>query len=118
MSGLMSYYAGCASEETVARHYMRRGLKLLAQRWRGAGGEIDLVFKDGPSFVFVEVKKSKTHDRAVSRVSRGQMNRIMTAALDFAARRTGRADNHMRFDVATMDQTGDVRILENAFATA
>ena len=43
--------------EDAAREFLRqKGLKFLAANFAGAQGEIDLIFRDGPSLVFVEVK--------------------------------------------------------------
>lgn len=114
MSGLMSYLAGAAAEDLVAQRYVRNGMKLLAQRWRGRRGELDLVFDDGESFVFVEVKKSKNHYRAAENLSAAQIRRIMETAVEYAARKTGLADNNMRFDVATLDDAGAIKITPNA----
>lgn len=118
MSGLLSYCAGAAAEEIVAQRYHHAGMTLCAQRWCGRGGEIDLIFEDGEDFVFVEVKKSTSHERAAERLSRRQVGRIMRAAVEYAAKRTGKADNNMRFDLATMDQVGSVKIVPNAMQFA
>ena len=45
--GVTSYHAGVAAEEAVARQYERAGLHIAARRWRGKGGEIDLIARDG-----------------------------------------------------------------------
>lgn len=115
MSGRMSYYAGAAAEDLVARDYHHRGNRVLARRWRGRGGEIDLVLQRGEQVVFVEVKRSRSHDRAAARVSRRQMQRIMSAATEFVADQPNGQLTDMQFDVATVDATGTVQILENAF---
>ena len=51
-----SYLNGQAAEHQVARHYAEQGYHLTAQRWRGAGAEIDLIFMNKSDMVFVEVK--------------------------------------------------------------
>lgn len=110
----MRYHAGLSAERIVARRYLRRGAEFLQHRWRGRGGEIDLIFRENGEFVFVEVKSSKSHERAAQRLGRRQVQRIMRAASEYAAQATGVADNYMRFDVATVNNSGDVRVLENA----
>lgn len=92
--------------------------KLPYERWRGKGGEIDLIVRDGDALVFVEVKKSKTHDQALRRVSRRQMDRLCATASEFVANEPRGLLTEMRFDVATIDQSGTVRIVENAFMEA
>ena len=51
--GALGYHAGLAAEASVAAHYLRTGMSLAAERWRGAGGELDLVFRDGTGLIFV-----------------------------------------------------------------
>ncbi len=67
--GLASFHAGQAAEAAVARHYSRLGHDLIAQRWRGTGGELDLVVRDGDGVIFVEVKHAARHEGAADRVS-------------------------------------------------
>lgn len=110
-----NYHAGLAAEDIVARSYAARGLTEAARRWRGQGGEIDLILRDGDDLVFVEVKKSRTHAQAVQRVTRRQMDRICMAASEFAGGEPRGALTSMRFDVATVDGTGEVQVVANAF---
>ena len=43
--------------ESVAIRYLRsKGLRIIHRNWRHGHGEIDIVAKDGETFVFVEVK--------------------------------------------------------------
>lgn len=64
--GAVAYQAGLAAEACIADDYERRGYPIAARRWRGQGGEIDLVARDGDGLVFIEVKKSRSFDRAVA----------------------------------------------------
>ena len=65
VQGAVSYHAGRAAELQVAQDYRRRGFALAHERWRGKAGEIDLILRDGDGIIFVEVKKSKSHDSAL-----------------------------------------------------
>jgi putative endonuclease len=47
---------GAAAEERVAAHLEASGWEVLERRWRGAGGELDLVVRSGARLRFVEVK--------------------------------------------------------------
>lgn len=47
---------GAYGEELAARHLVELGMVLLDRNWRGEGGEIDLVLRDGPDLVICEVK--------------------------------------------------------------
>lgn len=117
-AGRTGFYAGVAAEETVAQYYVSRGSVIVARRWRGKGGEIDLVVQDGDGFVFVEVKKSRDFARAAARLSRRQMDRLVVAASEFVADQPKGQLTDMRFDLALVDQRGAVKIIENAFMEA
>ncbi len=78
-------------------------------------GEIDLILRDGDEVIFVEVKKSRTHAQAAQRVTRRQMDRICMAACEFVSGEPRGSLKPMRFDVATVDQTGQVKVVANAF---
>ena len=114
--GRRNNLAGSAAETSVADDYARRGRPVVAQRWRGLGGEIDLIARDGATYVFIEVKKGRDHDSALTRLTPRQMHRIMAAAEEYAGTLPGGSLTDMRFDVATVDAQGQVRIHENAFA--
>lgn len=114
MSGSLSYHAGLSAEGQVARDYQRRGFPVIWHRWRGKGGEIDLVLRDGDGFVFVEVKKSRSHARAAERLTPRQIRRLFDAASEFLAGCPAGLDTPARFDVALIDAMGQIEILENA----
>jgi len=113
MSGKMSYLAGLSAEDQVARAYARDGHIVLSRRWRGAGGEIDLVVERDGVIIFIEVKKSRSHDRAAERLSRRQLQRIFLSAEDYVGSLPHGANTNARVDVALLDQQGSIRIVEN-----
>ena len=115
MSGLTSYHAGLAAEGAVETHYARAGYVIAERRWRGAGGEIDLIVRDGDGFVFIEVKKSRNIAGAAERVSPRQMQRIYATATEYLAGAPNGQDTDARFDVALMDGMGKIQVIENAF---
>ena len=47
---------GAMYEEQVCRFLEENGLHILKQNFRGRGGEIDIIARDGAYFVFAEVK--------------------------------------------------------------
>jgi len=47
---------GRYGERVAARHVEARGLEVLERNWRGTGGELDLVARDGDALVAIEVK--------------------------------------------------------------
>lgn len=115
--GRTGYHAGIEAERSVARYYLRRGYKFAAHRFRGRGGEIDLVLRRVDQVIFVEVKQSRSHSRAAERLLPNQMARLFDAASEFVAGEPAGQDTNMRFDVALVDGTGRVEIIENALAT-
>ena len=118
MSGAVGYYAGYVAEDIVAQDYLHRGRPVVHRRWRGKGGEIDLIAREGDCVVFIEVKKSSSFDAAALRLGRRQMDRLCAAASEFLAGEPRGQLTDMRFDLALVDGRGAMRIIENAFGEA
>jgi putative endonuclease len=114
MSGSVAWHSGFAAEEIVARDYAQRGHRTAWRRWRGAGGEIDLIAEDGAGVIFIEVKKARTHAQAAERLSRRQIDRIHASAAEYLGRMPLGQMTDCRFDVALVDEGGRVEIIENA----
>lgn len=112
--GRMSHYAGEAAEQRIATDYERRGFAVAARRWRGQGGEIDLVLRDGEGLVFVEVKQSRDFASAASHLSARQVMRLQHAAEEFLGGEPRGALTDMRFDVALVNARGEFQVIENA----
>ena len=106
MGGRTNYEAGCAAEGAVARRYEQAGHRIADRRWRGHGAEIDLIAEDGDGFIFVEVKKSVSFARAAERlhIEQSPLSRSPLGQLA-----------NVRFDVALVDGSGQIEIVENAF---
>lgn len=116
MTGVVSYHAGKCAEDSVAQLYLRSGQQVVARRWRGTAGEIDVIVRDGDEVIFIEVKKSKSHALAAEHLSPRQMHRIYQTAAEFLGTEPGGQDTPSRFDVALVDSIGRIEILQNAFA--
>jgi putative endonuclease len=114
VKGQTNYLAGLAAEQAVAARYLRAGHRLAGHRWRGAAGEIDLIFERDGTCIFVEVKKSKGFARAAESLGPRQMQRLFDAAEEFLSTQPNGSLTPARFDVALVDQTGDIQLLENA----
>jgi len=113
--GRAAHYAGASAEMRIAQDYERRGFAIARRRWRGAGGEIDLIVRDGSGLIFVEVKKSRSFARAAEGLSIRQMRRICASAEEFLGSEPLGSLTEVRFDVALVDGTGALQIIENAF---
>jgi putative endonuclease len=115
LRGAMAYQAGASAEMRISSDYERRGFPVVQQRWRGKRGEIDLIAQDGDGLVFIEVKQSKTFDRAAARLTAAQMRRIYASAEEYLGRMPRGSLTEVRFDVALVNGQGETRIIENAF---
>lgn len=113
--GRMAYHAGIAAEHRIAQDYERRGFTVARRRWRGQGGEVDLIVRDGAGLIFVEVKKSRSLARAAESLSHRQMQRLYHSAEEFIGSEPAGSLTPVRFDVALVDGQGDTQIIENAF---
>lgn len=113
--GKMAYHSGLAAENRIAQDYERRGFAVARRRWRGRGGEIDLILRHGSGLIFVEVKQARNFGNAAESLSRRQMDRIYRSAEEFLGQEPNGSLTDVRFDVALVDQRGDTQIIENAF---
>lgn len=113
--GKRAHLSGMAAEDIAQRGYAARGARVLTRRWRGAGGEIDLVLRDADTYIFCEVKKAATLDLALQRVRPGQVRRIFNAASEYLGHTSEGQLAPVRFDIALVGVTGELHIMENAF---
>lgn len=114
MQGLVNYHAGLAAEDSVLRQYLQAGYCVLARRWRGLRGELDMVLGRGTAIVFVEVKKSRNFGSASRLLGAAQLRRIYQTAEQYLATAPLGLNTPSRVDVALVDGFGQVEIIENA----
>lgn len=113
MRGRRANFQGASAEDSVERAYLARGYVLLGKRVRIGPGEIDLVFRRDGLVVFAEVKSSRSHDRAIQSLSHAQLARLLGAAECFLASRADLSGLDLRVDLASVDRTGQVRVVPN-----
>jgi putative endonuclease len=116
LRGRRADWAGRQAEAGVAARYERCGAQVVARRWRGAGGEIDLVLRMAGTVVFVEVKQARDHARAAESLRPQQVRRLIAAAEEYVGDAPAGSLTEVRFDVALVDDRGAVSVIENAFA--
>ena len=114
--GQRAWQAGAAAEARAERSYAERGQTCLDRRWRGGSGEIDLVLRDGETYVFAEVKQAAAPGAAMARLRPAQMRRIHAAASEWLGRTPRGQLSDVRFDLVVVDGAGRCEILENAFS--
>jgi len=106
-------------EDLACHELRRRGYDVLARRYRTRHGEIDIIARDGQAIVFVEVK-ARQDDRfggGAASVTAWKQRRVARMAADFLARR-GWLDAECRFDVVTIDFSGEnprIEVIPHAF---
>ncbi|MGB3408218.1 MAG: YraN family protein [Jannaschia sp.] len=116
MSGSISYHAGLAAEDQVSRLYEKSGHAIVGRRWRGKGGEIDVIAQRDGDTIFIEVKKSATHAAAAESLRPKQMRRLFDCAGEFMGTLPNGLNSSVRFDVALVDVAGRIDLIENALA--
>ena len=110
---------GKTGEDLACRELERRGYAILERRWRQRGGEIDIIAKDGPTTVFVEVKARDGSEfgEGGEAVTARKQRRIVQLALLYLARHR-LVDTPCRFDVVSiaLDRVPPVvDVFQNAF---
>jgi putative endonuclease len=113
---------GKTGEDLACRELERRGYAIIARRYRRRGGELDIVARDGPTIVFVEVKarESRDYGEAAESVTWFKRRRMARLALDYVARHR-LAGCPCRFDVVSIHlENGQpvVEVYQNAFDLA
>jgi putative endonuclease len=84
--------------EVIAAWWLRlHGWRILAQRARVPGGEVDLVARRGRTLAFVEVKNRKDEHAAGLALDRNRLRRVAVAAERLSAR-YGQGCNIIRVD--------------------
>lgn len=107
---------GKDAERHAERWLRNAGLQEIGRNYRCRGGEIDLIMKDGPQLVFVEVRY-RHDDRfggALASVDRRKQQRLVMAASHYLQRHDW--DGPCRFDVVGLDAySAEPHWVKNAF---
>ena len=95
---------GLSGEDLACAELQRRGYAIVERRYRTRLGEIDIIAKDGPTIVFVEVKARMTQEfgGAAAAMTGWKQRRIARMAADYLARQKLH-DCPCRFDVVAID---------------
>ena len=111
---------GRLGEALVADAYRQQGYVLLAQNWRDADGELDLIVSREGTVVFCEVKtrRGSSFGSPAEAVTREKRERIRALAAKWLAVNRGTA-KELRFDVAAVTAREgaetEIEIIEGAF---
>lgn len=111
---------GRLGERIACRFLLRQGFDILARRYHGRRGEIDLVALEGPVLVFVEVKTrgSREFGDPSEFVDWEKQQSLRIAAEEFIAR-YDLGEYAYRFDIVTVVAPATIReeisLFRNAF---
>ena len=106
---------GISGEDAAAAWYEAQGYEVVERNWRCRDGELDLIVRNGRTFVFCEVK-SRTSTRfgapveAITRQKQARLRRLAARWLEESPIRA----REIRFDVASV-LSGSIEILQGAF---
>jgi len=109
--------------EALATHYLKlSGYRILECNYRNRIGEIDIIAKEGPVLVFVEVKARQTgrYGSPKNAVTPAKQLKISKTALAYL-KKTGQLNSKARFDVVAIDaryNPPDIEVVKNAFELA
>ena len=112
---------GKIGEDLACAELERRGYAIVARRYRQRGGELDIIARDGPTLVFVEVKArdGRAFGDAGEAVTRLKRYRITQLARQFVARHRLHGCP-CRFDVVAVhleEGRPTIEVFINAFGT-
>jgi putative endonuclease len=113
---------GKSGEDLACRELERRGYAIVARRYRRRGGELDIIARDGPTLVFVEVKArgGRAYGDAAEAVTPLKRRKIAALATEYMVRHR-LADCPCRFDVVAIHLDSGapvVDVFQNAFDAA
>lgn len=94
-----SYRYGLEAETYAIEYYMKHGFTLIAQRYRNAYGEIDVIVRKERLLCFVEVKARKSIEDGLYALTPRQQQRMIQCAQGFLAEHPAYQPDDMRFDL-------------------
>ncbi len=103
---------GQQAEERAARYLVEQGCTVIARNWRCAGGELDIVARDGAWLVFVEVRGRRgdalgSPEESVTPAKQARLARLATAYVAECG-----WDGPWRIDVLALHYDRGGRLLE------
>lgn len=114
---------GELGEKAARKHLRKLGLKFLAANFSDKSGEIDLIFRDGETLAFVEVKTRSGEDwtRPADAVDRKKQRRLHKTANTYL-KKIGYPEVYHRFDIVEVllkeGKVQEIRHLPDAFPAA
>jgi putative endonuclease len=113
----IAFGLGISAESRAAAWLIAHGYRILARRWKGPLGEIDIIAARRHTLIFVEVKARASLDDAAFAVTDRQKQRIAAAAEIWLAKNPMPAIRDMRFDAILVAPGKLPRHIPAAFET-
>jgi putative endonuclease len=106
MQDVTTIEIGASGEDRAADALHRRGYRIIERNYRCKMGELDIIAREGPTLVFVEVRSRRSGEfgSALDAVGWRKQNKVSRVAAYYIAVRRPRFDT-ARFDVVAI--TGD-----------
>ena len=110
---------GITGEDLACEELEKRGYAIIAKRYRGKTGEIDIIARDRETLVFVEVKARTTHEfgSAAEAVTPAKQHQLMRVAGEYLLHNRLR-ECPCRFDVVSIHLDSgapEIEVFQNAF---
>ncbi len=106
MDEYRDHVLGRAGERAAERWLIRRGWRILATGWRGAGGEIDIVAERRGILAACEVKTRTRYDPHTPPIRPAQRARLARAALAYVGRHPAFSCHAIRPDLIVVVPRG------------
>jgi putative endonuclease len=112
-----TYDLGLRAESYAALWLRLKGYKILAQRYKTHGGEIDIIARKGNSICFIEVKARPDKPTAMECITPKMRARIEKAAMHYISHNNVEGCE-LRFDVIAIYPPFFIHHLDNAWQQA
>jgi len=111
---------GRRAEDRAIAYLVGAGLRVLDRNVRAGRGEIDVIMRDGPALVFVEVRcrRSAKYGGAAETIGPVKQRRLIAAAHRFLQAHRPYRDCPCRFDVVEIlgeESDAEVKWIRDAF---
>lgn len=109
---------GEGAEQRALAYLQQQGLQPLSNNFRCKFGELDLVMRDGPTLVIVEVRyrQSEQFGGALASITRQKQSRIIAATQHYVIIHQ-LSQSAIRFDVVAIAGDNRINWIKNAFQT-
>ena len=113
-AGITPQQVGSVGERLARFHLEAKGCRVVAANYRCRWGEVDLIARDGPVWVFVEVRtrRSDAYGSPEESVTESKARRLMLTAQDYLRRQTGASSEaQWRIDLVAVNLGPGRRVL-------